>query len=192
MSIPYFKKRRLDAEEIRDAILVVSNQLDMTIGGSVFNYVNREPHVSYYKGPVNYDFPIRTIYLPVVRNAMHGVLDIFNHGNALTTQSVRPQTTVAPQALFMLNSDLVMEAAEAIGSESLVFEMNDEERVGSIYNKILLRQPTRTELDASLAFVETFSSIIAADGVVEKDMLRKTWQAFCQALLASNEFVYLD
>ena len=192
LSIPYFKKRRLDAEEIRDAILVVSNQLDMTIGGSVFNYVNREPHVSYYKGPVNYDFPIRTIYLPVVRNAMHGVLDIFNHGNALTTQSVRPQTTVAPQALFMLNSDLVMEAAEAIGSESLVFEMNDEERVGSIYNKILLRQPTRTELDASLAFVETFSSIIAADGVVEKDMLRKTWQAFCQALLASNEFVYLD
>lgn len=192
LSIPYFKKRRLDAEEIRDAILVVSNQLDMTIGGSVFNYVNREPHVSYYKGPVNYDFPIRTIYLPVVRNAMHGVLDIFNHGNALTTQSVRPQTTVAPQALFMLNSDLVMEAAEAIGSESLVFEMNDEERVGSIYNEILLRQPTRTELDASLAFVETFSSIIAADGVVEKDMLRKTWQAFCQALLASNEFVYLD
>lgn len=192
LSIPYFKKRRLDAEEIRDAILVVSNQLDMTIGGSVFNYVNREPHVSYYKGPVNYDFPIRTIYLPVVRNAMHGVLDIFNHGNALTTQSVRPQTTVAPQALFMLNSDLVMEAAEAIGSESLVFEMNDEERVGSIYNEILLRQPTRTELDASLAFVETFNSIIAADGVVEKDMLRKTWQAFCQALLASNEFVYLD
>ena len=192
LSIPYFKKRRLDAEEIRDAILVVSNQLDMTIGGSVFNYANREPHVSYYKGPVNYDFPIRTIYLPVVRNAMHGVLDIFNHGNALTTHSVRPQTTVAPQALFMLNSDLVMEAAEAIGSESLVFEMNDEERVGSIYKKILLRQPTRTELDASLDFVETFSSIIAADGVVEKDMRRKTWQAFCQALLASNEFVYLD
>ena len=85
-----------------------------------------------------------------------------------------------------------MEAAEAIGSESLVFEMNDEERVGSIYKKILLRQPTRTELDASLDFVETFSSIIAADGVVEKDMRRKTWQAFCQALLASNEFVYLD
>ena len=191
-SIPHFRKRRLDAEEIRDALLVVSNQLDMTIGGSVFNYANREAHVSYYKGPVNYDFPIRTIYLPVVRNAMYGVLDIFNHGNALTTHSARPQTTIAPQALFMLNSDLVMEAAEAIGSESLVFEMNDEERVGSIYKKILLRQPTRTELDASLAFVETFSSIIAADGVVEKDMRRKTWQAFCQALLASNEFVYLD
>lgn len=191
-SIPHFRKRRLDAEEIRDALLAVSSQLDMTIGGSVFNYPNREPHVSYYKGPVNYGFPIRTIYLPVVRNAMYGVLDIFNHGNALTTHSARPQTTVAPQALFMLNSELVMEAAEAIGNEAVVFEMNDEERVGSIYKSILLRLPTRIELDSSLSFVETFSSIIAADGVDKKDIRRKTWQAFCQALLASNEFVYLD
>jgi cytochrome c553 len=186
--LSYFPRRRLSAEELRDSLLVVSGQLDLTLGGNLFNYANREAHVTYYKGPVNYDFPRRTVYLPVVRSAMYDVLELFDHGAALTSVPQRDETTIAPQALYLMNSPLVLKAAEQL-SASLFTEtdVSDHDRLQTIYRKVFQRPASDHELSRGVAFLQQLETQMAGD-----DRQRMAYQALCQSLLISNEFLYVE
>lgn len=186
--LSYFPRRRLSAEELRDSLLAVSGQLDLTLGGNLFNYANREAHVTYYKGPVNYDFPRRTVYLPVVRSAMYDVLELFDHGAALTSVPRRDETTIAPQALYLMNSPLVLKAAEQLSASLLMdAEVTDHNRLQRIYRSISQRPASENELSRGLAFLQHLETQLAGD-----DRRRMAYQALCQSLLISNEFLYVE
>ncbi|HND52752.1 MAG TPA: DUF1553 domain-containing protein, partial [Pirellulaceae bacterium] len=189
--LSHFHRRRLEAEELRDALLATSGQLDLTIGGNLFNYANRESHVTYYKGPVNYDFQRRTLYLPVVRSAMLDVLELFDHGAALTPQSVRDETTVAPQALYLMNSPLVLNAAEQLAARVAV-SSDGRERARRIYWELFQREPAEVEVARAVEFVERIEGL-GRTGRLERGKSNGAgWAALTQALLFSNEFIYVD
>jgi len=188
-----FNRRRLEAEEFRDAILAASGQLDPAIGGSVFNYPNREPHVTYYKGPVNYDVPRRSLYLPVVRNAMYELFDLFDHGDALTPLGKRDQTTVAPQSLYLMNSKLVTTAAERLAERvPATTEAQPDARIRQIYEIVFSRLPSDAEIAQGIGFIQKFDHLLVGKQSDAAQRQRLAWQAFCQAILVSNAFLTVE
>src|SRR5439155_6177717 len=123
-------RRRLEAEALRDALLAVSGLLDRTPGGSLLHVKNRDyffDHTS--KDTTKYDSRRRSLYLPVVRNHLYDVFQLFDCTDATVLSGDRATTTVAPQALFLLNSDLVWQASESLAAKLLAAPSDDALRI---------------------------------------------------------------
>ena len=175
--------RRLEAEAIRDSILAVSGQLDRSMGGTLITLGNRAyffDHTS--KDTTEYRSNRRSIYLPVVRNHLYEMFSLFDYSDAGSVVGSRETSTVAPQALFMMNSDFVHRASEALAKQLCSQEQSDEARIRSLYRRVLCRDPAPHEVLSSLEFLGR-----AAADFDEPE----AWPLLCQVVLSSNEFVYL-
>src|SRR5213083_1388382 len=108
--------RRLEAEAIRDSLLAASGLLDSTMGGPALAHVkNRDylfDHTS--KDKTTYVSNRRSIYLPVIRNNLYEVFQLFDAPDAAVPNGDRATTTVPTQALFFLNSELAARAADTL------------------------------------------------------------------------------
>ncbi len=169
-------RRRLDAESLRDAMLSVSGELDRKLGG----VASRDLRM-----------PRRTIYLMNIRSDSAGYGTLFDTADSTTSVDKRTISTVAPQALFLLNSPFVFERATALAKRILAEEhRNDPARIHSAYRLLYGRTPTEEELKVGLGSVdsrEAGARTIAADSTeVER------WAQYCHLLLCANEFIYID
>ena len=185
-----FPQRRLEAEEIRDALLFVAGTLDLSMGGKTLPLKNREfvfNHTS--KDATTYGSPRRALYLPVIRNHLYDLFEQFDFPDPTVPTGSRNTTVVAPQALLMMNSDLVQQAAERFAAQLLArTELSDAKRVELAYVKAYGRPPTPRELERARKFLDGFEKAKAAGA----DAQPQAWTTFCQALLAANEFIYLN
>jgi hypothetical protein len=185
--------RRLEAEAIRDALLAVSGALDRTRGGSLLHVKNRAylfDHTS--KDATRYDSLRRSLYLPVIRNNVYDLFQLFDFPDPAVPNGDRATTTVAPQALFMMNSDWVARLCERL-AERLLSEqaLDDPGRVRLLYRKAYGREATAEETGRDLALVQKMA---AALGPVEPNGARcrqRAWSALCQVVLSANEFMYV-
>jgi hypothetical protein len=159
--------RRLEAEAVRDAMLAVSGRLDpMPFGpGSLDEGMTR-----------------RSIYFTVKRSQLIPALVQLDFPESLQGIGQRVTTTVAPQALLMLNSPHVRANAKAFTDRlRSLAERSLAEVVTAGYERAIGRPPTAVELDAAMAFLRQ----PAAGGLDE------TLTDFCQTLFALNEFFYI-
>ncbi|MFN3653326.1 MAG: PSD1 and planctomycete cytochrome C domain-containing protein [Armatimonadota bacterium] len=183
--------RRLEAEEVRDALLAVSGTLDRTMGGSLLHVKNREfffDHTSI--DGTRYDSKKRAVYLPVVRNHVYDVFQLFDFVDPAVLESNRATTTIAPQALFWLNSDLVMDASRALADRLLAqTELDQPGRVRSLFVLLYGRPATTSEVARGLTALAHFQD--AAPGPDAAARRAQAWAWYCHALLAANEFLYL-
>lgn len=182
--------RRVEAEVIRDRLLFASGLLDRSMGGSMLHVKNREfffDHTS--KDLTNYDSPRRSIYLPVVRNNLYDFFQLFDYTDASVALGNRSSSTVAPQALFMMNSPLVEEAACKLVER--LPEGSAKSRIEAIYWHVLSRPPMGEESQRARKYLKQLNAQLAADGVDSTELEYKTWQALCQSVLATSEFMYL-
>jgi hypothetical protein len=119
----------------------------------------------------------------VIRSALYDVFQAFDFAEPSTSNGQRVATTVAPQALFMLNDRLVLRGAEAMARRLLAppgFCAAD--RIRLAYETALGRPATDREVARALEYLLHFESKAGAEG----------WQSLCQAIIASSEFIYLD
>ncbi|AMV40032.1 PSD1 and planctomycete cytochrome C domain-containing protein [Planctomyces sp. SH-PL62] len=190
--------RRLEAEEIRDALLAVSGALDETMGGSLLQVENRAyffDHTS--RDKTGYDTRRRSLYLPIVRNHLYDMFQLFDSTDANVMNGDRATTTVAPQALFMMNSDLVIQSARELAADLLARpESDDADRLRRLYQRTYGRTPTTDESRRDLAFLDRFERLPhdgpgGSGGSKGEPSRPEAWQALCQVILASNEFVYI-
>jgi len=185
--------RRLDAESIRDSILAVSEGLDLKMGGSLLNVKNRAfvfNHES--KDGVTYDFNRRSIYLPVIRNHLFGMFMLFDYSDASVLNGNRSSTTVAPQALFLLNSELVEDASQRMADTYLnQTALAPEQKVQQLVLKAYGRLPSELEINRSLQFLDEMERELQNEEPDSKKRIHRAWQVFCQSLFASSEFIYL-
>ena len=183
--------RRLEAEAIRDALLSVSGQLDLEMGGSLLHVDNRQflfDHTS--KDGTTYDSRRRSIYLPVIRNHLFDVFQLFDYADASVTNGNRTTSTVAPQALFMLNGDLVRSAMKALANRAVrEGGVASRDQIRFLYMATLARQPRPEEIQQAQLFVEKFRAAAASGSSAPG--LETGWEALCQVLLASNEFIHI-
>ena len=178
-------RRRLEAEEIRDAIMAVSGDLEFISGGSIMKYKDREYVANTSRrGDVDYDRNIRAVYIPVVRSSMYDVFRAFDLPDPSTPNGDRDSTVVAPQALFMMNGSVVLKHSRLMAENLLRAHGEDAERIRQAYERALARYPSAKETDQALTFIARVEKVLGDRTLA--------WQSFCKALMASNEFIYLN
>jgi hypothetical protein len=185
--------RRLEAEEIRDSLLFVSGQLDTTMGGSLLKVKNRGylfDHTSI--DTTDYNSRRRSLYLPVIRNNVFEMFQLLDFPDPAVPTGDRATTTVAPQALMMMNSDFVMQAADALASRALTSPTADAERIKQIYLTCLGREPSEEEIAQDLQLIQDTMQAFSTDTRSDADRLSAAWSVLCQVVLASSEFTYLQ
>jgi hypothetical protein len=197
--------RRLSAEELRDTILAVSGQLDRSPGTTeAADILWKEAEVlddkrgfapNRMKGdhPFYTDFRKRSIYLPVVRNMLPDVLALFDGADPNNVTAVRNDTTVPSQALYLLNSSFVREQSRHFALRILADEkMADDDRCQLAHRLALARPASTEELVASRRFLEEYLAATIAQARPENERRLSAWQSYCQSLLCSNEFLYVE
>ncbi len=188
-------RRRMEAEVIRDSLLAVSGQLNLTMGGTLLphmNFVNLSGKDK-ARDPALYDSKRRSVYLPVLRSALYEVFQSFDFPAPAVINGQRSSTTVASQALFMMNSRLMTEASSHL-AERLVSEpaWDDEQRIARAYQLTLLRPPSPKEIRAWIEFLAEYGRTQRGEGAEAVSQYRQAWQGLCRVLLSSNEFVYVE
>ena len=177
-------KRRMTAEEIRDAMLAVSGEIDYSRRpGSLVNELNGQS-ISLVgfnrKLPRDLDgVKYRSVYLPVLRDRLPDVLDLFDFAEPGMVVGDRDTTNVPVQALYLLNSEFVQARAQALAERVAELSGDRSTQVVQAFFLCLSRKPTTEELQVAMSFF---------DRVDEDEAL----VVFCQGLLASAEFRNLD
>ncbi len=179
-------RRRLDGEAIRDALLAVSGRLNPSLGGPcVFPELPAELTKLSSKGkiwpvsPREEDRDRRSLYVFTRRNLRYPFFEAFDRPDTNASCPRRAVTTIAPQALSLLNGKLAADSARGL-AERVAREAGPEPsaRVDRAYRLALGRGPDAAERELSLAFLNGNDQAALAD--------------FCLALLNVNEFVYID
>jgi len=178
-------RRRLDAEQIRDTLLTVSGQLKLdylgpNIGGAGDIDANTTAAQNTEYNYVYADTR-RSVYTPAFRNKRLELFDAFDFGDINATMGQRNVSTVAPQALFMLNHPFVVEQARKAAEHSLARAGTDDDRIVDAFRETLGRAPSPAEMDKCRRFLAS-----GPKATVE------TWTLLHQTLFACVDFRYLD
>ena len=188
-------QRRLEAEAIRDSLLMVSGQLDLTPGkGSIVEQIG-DGDIGRNIQPSRFAIASvkRSVYLPIVRGAVPEVLQVFDFPDPSIIFGQREVTTVPTQSLFMMNSPLVIQQASHFARRVLAAEdAGVDERVDLAYQLALGRSPTSTEFGAAKEFIRGVRESFADNQSQSVATNVKVWTSFCQALFACSEFRYVD
>jgi hypothetical protein len=185
--------KRLEAEAIRDNLLTVSGLLDRSMGGSLLHVKNRDflfDHTS--KDTTKYDSRRRSVYLPVIRNNVYDVFQLFDFPDPAVANGDRATTTVATQALFLMNSEWVAQICEDWAGTLLKDrKLDDAGRVRQIYLKAYAREPSADEADRAQTLIRNVETALT-HGEPNADRRRlQAWASLCQTVVSANEFVYV-
>ena len=175
-------RRRLEFEEIRDAMLFTSGSLDRARGGAPVR-----------KAPDDISHRRRTIYTFLDREHVPELCSVFDFPSPDITAPRRSRTTVPQQSLFLLNNPFVIAQAEAIArSFSVTDEPNSDRHanaIGQLYHRVYGRLPAKAERALADDFLR--SRFQGAGGESSASVLQ-VWTELAQALLLSNEFLFVD
>jgi len=202
-SIAAMTRRRLSAEQLRDAILAASGALDLVPGSDESAKVLLEkaedigamikPNRLAVDDPVYTTFTKRSLYLPAVRNMLPDVLALFDAADPNGVTTLRNETTVPSQALFLVNSPFVRGQALAFARSLLAdTSLDDASRIDRAHARALGRQARPEEIAEALDYVAAWTESTAGQARPADSRREEAWQSWCQALLCSNEFAYLD
>jgi hypothetical protein len=156
-------RRKLEAEALRDAMLAVAGKLDTGAGGVAINDLN---------------MPRRSLYLMTIRSDRANYRSLFDAADASAIVEKRTDSTVAPQALFLMNHPFVLTQAKELSARvAREGGGDDAAKVSWLYRTLYAREPDAKEMEIG-------KSLVSNDGV--------GWDAYCHVLLCANEFMYVD
>jgi len=188
-------KRRLDAESLRDATLAVSNRLDLNrpLGSEVakagVGFIGRTIPESQMEVSAAY----RSVYLPIVRGVVPESLALFDFADPSLTAGKREITTVPSQALYLMNSSFVIESSERMAGH-LVNDLGlrGKDLAREAFYRCFSRPPTEAELLETQTYIQRFLETAQKESLSEEETRLLALTTFCQALISSAEFRYLN
>ena len=135
----------------------------------------------------------RSVYLPIVRNAVPDVLKLFDFAEPSILVGERPVTTVPTQALYFLNSKIVTSQCDRLAQRLLADDsIGDGERVNLAYQSVLSRNATNPEVERARKYIKNLASEFSGTTDDVKKRQQIAWSGFCQILFGSAEFRYVD
>jgi hypothetical protein len=186
-------RRRLDAEATRDALLAVSGRLDLRRPDAhPFPPPEKWPWTQHNPFKEVYTSGHRSVYLMTQRLQRHPVLGLFDAPDTNTSTDQRMTSTVAPQALFLMNNPFVAEQAEAFAGRLLAHSPDPRRRFDFAARLAWGRPATDAEQQRAARFLEACRARLAEAGVPAERHEREAWAGCARVLFCSNEFVYLD
>ncbi len=175
--LAYFPRRRADAEFLRDSLLMISGRLEDFEGG------NTVPKGTNSEFGFTYSDHYRSVYLPVFRNRLHPMLAVFDFPDPNLVQGKRTNTTLATQALYMMNSELILELAEETADRLLTDpEVEQQERISWLYLAVVGREATAEERELATRFLQTSRPEDSGEA----------WTMLAQSLFCSPEFRFIE
>jgi hypothetical protein len=173
-----FNRRRLDLEAMRDTLLLVSGRLDLIMQGRPVDVVN-DPKTTR-----------RTVYGLVDRQSLPAVFRAFDFASPDLSTERRPRTTVPQQALFSMNSPLVIEQARALAAQiEAASSAPADRKIALLYRRVLGRTPDSAELQSARRFLTAGPG--SAENSERHSQLDRTGQ-LAQVLLMTNELMFVD
>jgi hypothetical protein len=180
--------RRLELEALRDSLLAAAGRLELPRPeGIPVAGTGGKGRTSIVRSLLPIDSPHRTVYLPVLRDHLPELYGTFDFPDPCQISGQREVTTVAPQALFFMNSDFVVDCASS-AADRLLGEpaASEADRVRLAYHRLLSRPPASAEIDDALDLLDELRPPAS-----ERDPQLYRWTTLVQALLASGEFRYV-
>jgi hypothetical protein len=181
--------RRLEAEAIRDAMLLVSGRLDRTMEGPGIL-----PHLTEHdvgrgrpaSGPLDGNGR-RSIYLAVRRNFLNPMFTAFDFPTPFTTIGRRSTSNVPAQALVMLNNPFVLSQVDLWAKRAMSLpEATTEARLRAMYESAFGRLPTPAEMKIAIEFLESQEKENGPKG------RQKAWVDLAHVLFNAKEFIFLE
>ena len=160
--------RRLDFESWRDALLVVTDSLDTTLGGPSLE-LDMEDNFR------------RTVYAKVSRSQVNPLMRMYDFPDATEHSPSREITTTPLQQLFVLNSQFMVDRAEEL-AESVRSMKDSQAAIEFLFRKVLGISPDENQRELSLSFVQELNQRGTED----------VWAVYCQALLGTNAFIFVE
>lgn len=186
-----FQRRRLNAEELRDTLLVAGGDLDPAPGGahpfppeSSWNFTQHTPFAA------DYETTKRSVYVMQKRNRRHPYFAMFDGADPNASTAVRDITTVPTQALFFLNNPFLHAQASKLAARTMTAASEGELRVDFLYLQLLGRRATEAEQRDAAAFLQEYAR--AMSDRPEAERITFAWQAYARVLLSSNEVLHVD
>lgn len=170
-------QRRMEAEVIRDSILVATGDLDRMVGGPSVSPEREEQTLR------------RTIYLSQRRSQMPDVMTMFDAPDGVRSCSRREVSTVALQPLYLLNSPFVVQRAQQLAKHVIRLVGDDPEaQITAVFQHTLGRAARPEELRIAKTSLEPSNRKRGATNVAEipPELIR-----FCHSMMNLNEFVYI-
>ena len=186
-------RRRLDPESLRDAMLLAAGTLDLTpMDSSVWYLGDQATAVGDNKNRRRTDFPCRSVYLPVIRNDLPELFDVFDFADPHAATGMRPDTMVATQGLFILNDDSVMAASEATARRLFVEDQMDDDRsrIDRMFELIVNARASDEERNEFLEFIADAKSRLGCEDGTDANL--QAWSMACHALFASSRFQIVE
>jgi hypothetical protein len=204
------RRQRLDGDELRDAVLEVTSELNVQMYGPS---VHPELPAALAESRYGWDPDAneanrnrRSVYVFARRNLRLPMLEAFDQPDMQNSCPRRTNTVTAPQALELLNGELAENAARHWSGKLLTECGGDEAKlVREAYNEAYGRLPKDAELKSAEKFVDSQAATLATDSAPLDDRqlplplpvkIGKAKAAavvdFCHAILCSNEFMYVD
>ncbi len=169
-------RQRLEAEALRDTLLSVAGTLDRTLSGPSINDLNNRR---------------RTVYLMTIRSDRSNYRALFDAADPNAIVEKRIDSTVAPQALFMLNHPFALAQTKALARRvTTAAPANDPGRINWLYRQLYGRSPNAPETNLGLKALELARAQSPATKETTANEL--AWEQYCQLLLCANEFMYVD
>lgn len=185
-------RRRLDFESMRDAMLAVSEELDLTMGGRPVD-LSAAPAV-----------PRRSVYGFINRDIIANLMSTFDAANPNACTAKRPETMVPQQTLFALNSEFIQDRAAKLALLVQQSHSTDDDRIAGLFRRVLSREPAPSEIDLAKRYLAASSveppatepapaaPTAGAPTAGATHPSEPAWVHLAHALLASNEFIFLD
>ena len=169
-------RRKLDAEGLRDSLLSVAGMLDTTAGGPAVPDLNTTR---------------RTLYIQTIRSDRSNYRMLFDAADPGTIVEKRTDSTVAPQALYLMNHPFVLDQSGRLAGRALRDGgADDAARIDWLYRTLYARPPEAAELEIGRQLLSRARNLKGADGrPIAEDA---AWQEYCHVLVCANEFMYVD
>ncbi|MEE3366519.1 MAG: DUF1553 domain-containing protein, partial [Planctomycetota bacterium] len=179
-------RRRLEAEPFRDAMLAVAGGLDSQMFGTFQKWKPKLFSVDDSNSETaNFKTRRRSLYMPVVRTTLQEMMELFDVGDPNSINSRRTNTTVAHQALFLLNNEFVQERAQGLADRVLAHSGDEGGQIEQAWWLVLSRPPTSVEKSRAVEFLAGARKTAGGNS-------RRAWTSLARALFSLNEFLFVD
>lgn len=188
-----FDRRPLDAEALRDTLLVLGGHLAPgRPGPHPFPDVETWRFTAHHQFKALYPSRHRSVYLMVQRLHPHPYLALFNGPDTSATTALRDDSMVSLQALYLLNNPFVHEQAQGLADRLLATDDGPAARLDRAYLATFGRLPSGPDRARAEEFLASYKRRLRVEGVPEERIDEDAWAGLARAMFASNEFIYVD
>jgi mono/diheme cytochrome c family protein len=191
--LSHFGRRRLDAEEIRDSLLVLGGNLDRSFGGPhPFPPVQTWGFTQHAPFSAVYDTNRRSVYLMTQRIRRHPFLALFDGPDGNVSTAHRDSTTVPTQSLFLMNDPFVHAQSSRFAELLTAAATDEDQRIACAFEQAFARPPDAEERAQSAQFLAQYRRELAHSESSGVDRVKVSWAAFARTLFARNDFLFID